>query len=251
MRWKIIAVGAVLLAVVGFVVVFGALDESGDSNGVAAAPAGLPACRELPGRLLGPFSDDRSWGGCVADSGAAARSYRYECTNLRRVLPPDGHEETIADLAPVVFIPDAGLLGARGEEWESKQMRGAWARMPFRNLVPYRCDELRSLPHDDLAIAGCDLDQHVVDFYSTQGCASDGEAHSAVGRVCTFFDFDINVTWEQWWIDAPPEDYGSGPFVMETQQDGMWVFTPPDHRDDRCRTPPDDWPAQWRYTENR
>jgi len=181
----------------------------------------------------------------MTDDGSALQSYQFLCSAL------GGRFTAEQDDTPVVFIPDAGLVGAAGQEWQSLGQLAAYHRTPFEILGADGCQELRSVPQDWPIRVTCDLDGVPIDFVTLQGCESEGTYYRAVGRPCTFFDFDINTVWEQWWIEAPAaEDYGHGPFVLET--DGttrLWRITPDSHRDDRCATPPIEWPSDWRYEE--
>lgn len=224
------------------------------SDDAAVAPeipsSDLPRCDSLEGRALGSFDEGSGWGGCVTPAGAAVQSYRYLCSGLSEVLPPDGNERTLADEAPVVLLPDADLLGVAGGEWRSSDFSGAYSRTPFSMLTPYRCEELRALPHEGLPQARCDVDEHEVDLFTTQGCRSDEGSRAAVGRLCEYFDYDITARWEQWWIEDLASDYGNGPLVMESHPDGRWALTPEGNRDDRCSTHPDEWSPQWREADS-
>ena len=233
---------AVVLAVVlvGAAVTLLAL-RAGGAAGVAA----LPACDELAGTELGEMGEDPAWNGCLTDGGAAARSFRYECSGLRRISFPSGAEQRLGDGA-VVLLPDAGLTGAQGQPWaEQPGTRPVYLPTPFAMLVAYRCDELRSLPHDEMATAACALDDVPLDLYSTQGCSQDDQNYAAVGRTCVYTDWDIGVSWEQWSIDVPDHRGVDDDIVLESGPDEQWWMVPEQYRDERCSTPPDQWDPAW------
>lgn len=232
----------------GAVLVFGGQEvERG-----AATPgrqSSQPSCGDLPGTEVETGPTGPGWDGCLTSSGAAVQSSRYQCSGLQRTVPSDGTEEDLADVANVVFIPDAGLLGvgAPGQHWHTQEYSTAYHRIPLRMLVPnYRCRELRSLAHEGLAISRCDLDATPVNLFTSQGCETDGTYYPAVGRLCEYLDGDMMAQWEQWWMDGPVRDYGTGPLTIESRPDGLWALTPPDQRDDRCETDPNSWDASWR-----
>ena len=207
----------------------------------------LPACGDLPGTELGRPGEDPAWNGCLTPGGAAVQSYRYECSALREVLVPSGEEQLVADEADVVFLLDAGLVAATGQPWvEQQNSRLAYARTPFALLSSYRCAELRSLPHEGMISAGCDLDEVPVDLFTTQGCTVDGQLHSAVGRTCGYVDGDQATTWEQWTIEIPSPGGSGGSLLLETGPDAQWQVVPEGYRDERCSTSPDEWDPAWR-----
>ena len=239
----ILLVAGALLAVAALVV--GMAVRSQETARAQGEAAVLPTCTTLLGTELGPLDEDPAWGGCVTDAGAAVQSYRYQCTDLRRIVPPRG-EERVADEAAVVLLPDAGLLAASGEPWlESANPGVAFIRTPVDMLVPYRCGELRSLPHEGMTVARCDLDMTPLDLFTTQGCRGDGEHHPAVGRECRYADGDIGVQWEQWSIGVPGQASDGVPLVLESGPDEVWALAPESHRDERCATPPDEWAHDW------
>lgn len=242
-RLVVVALAGVL---VGALLAWLALREGG-ADGADAGSSALPACAELAGTELGELGEDPAWDGCLTDGGAAVRSYRYECSGLRGLLPGSGREQELADEAAVVFLPDAGLMAATGQPWvESRGARAAYLRTPFAMLVEYRCDELRSLPHDGMVSAGCDLDDVPLDLFGTQGCTRDGQYYSAVGRTCSYPDFDVYTSWEQWSIEVPDFRGVEGVIVLESGPDEQWWMVPAASRDERCATPPDDWDPAWR-----
>lgn len=246
-RWIVgFLVGAVIAG--GAVLGFGGQEVE---RGVATAGPrpSLPWCRDLPGTEVETGPTGPGWDGCLTSNGAAVQSARYQCSGAQRTVPSDGTEEDLADVANVVLIPDAGLLGvgAAAQQWHDQEYSAAYHRTPFRMLVPhYRCRELRSLAHEGLAISRCDLDATPVNLFTSQGCETDGVYYPAVGRLCEYLDGDTMAQWEQWWMDGPVRDYGTGPLTIESRPDGLWALTPPDHRDDRCETDPDAWEASWR-----
>jgi hypothetical protein len=248
LSWTRRGVVAVALAVVltGSVVTGLALRAEGADSSGTAGPSSLPACADLAGTPLGPLGEDTGWNGCLTDDGAAVQSYRYECSGLRRLLAPRG-EERLDDESAVVFVPDAGLVAATGQDWVRKprDSHPAYLRTPFAMLVPYRCDDLRSLPHDGKVLASCDLDDVPLDLHTTQGCRHEGEVRVAVGRTCGYFDFDITVSWEQWSIEAPDLPGRDDDIVLESGPDEQWWAVPAAHRDQRCATPPDEWDPAW------
>ncbi len=239
---------ALVLAVVlvGAVVTWLALRGT-ESTG-AAAPAAVRACSELLGIELGPVGEDPAWNGCVTDGGAAVRSYGYECSGLRGLLPGSGREQELADEAAVVFLPDAGLMAATGQPWVASRMaHTAFLRTPFAMLVEYRCDELRSLPPlDGIVTVDCALDDVPLDLVTTQGCTSEGQHYAAVGRTCGYPDFDTTTSWEQWSIEVPPFGGPDDTTVLESGPDEQWWMVPGQYRDERCSTHPDDWGPAWR-----
>lgn len=239
--------GRRLVALVLAVVLVGAVVTWLALRGAGADAAALPACADLPGTELGELGEDPAWNGCLTDGGAAVRSYRYECSGLRRILAPRG-EERLADEAAVVFLPDAGLIAATGQDWvESPGIWPAYLRTPFAMLVAYRCDELRSLPHEGMEPASCDLDDVPLDLLTTQGCSSqEGQYYAAVGRTCGYFEFDVTVSWEQWSIDVPDHRGVDDEIVLESGPDEEWWMVPGQYRDERCATHPDDWDPAWR-----
>lgn len=238
----------------GVVVAGGAVLSFGDQgveHGVATAEpqSSLPLCRDLPGTEVETGPTGPGWNGCLTSNGAAVQSSRYQCSGLRRMVPSEGTEVHLADVANVALIPDAGLLGVDvdGQQWYGQEFSTAYHRTPFRMLAPhYRCRELRSLAHEGLAISRCDLDATPVNLFTTQGCETDGAYYPAVGRMCEYLDGDIMAQWEQWWMDGPVRDYGTGPLTIESRPDGLWALTPPNHRDERCETDPDAWDPSWR-----
>ena len=213
----------------------------------AGGSSALPACADLAGTRLGPSGDDPGWNGCLTDGGAAVQSYRYECADLRRSLAPRG-EERLADEAGLVFLPDARMVAAAEQDWV--QSPYPWyppgLGTPFAMLVPYRCDELRSLPHADVVPVHCSLDEVPLDLRTTQGCTLEGRYYAAVGRICGYFEFDITVSWEQWSIDPPDYKGREDAFVLESGPDEQWQTVPAAFRDERCTTPPDQWDPAWR-----
>lgn len=238
--------GRGVVAVVLAAVLVGAV-ATGLALGARADSSSLPACADLAGTRLGSLDEGPGWQGCLTEGGAAVQSYRYECSGLRRVSPPNGDEERLADEAAVVFLPDAGLVAATGQDWVRSPYPSYPAVTPFAMLMPYRCDELRSRPHDDLAPVGCSLDELPLDLRSTQGCSQDGAYHAAVGRTCVYPDWDIGVLWEQWSIDVPDRAGRPDAYVLESDPDELWQMTVPEgHRDERCSTHPDAWDPAWR-----
>ncbi|WP_040338628.1 hypothetical protein [Candidatus Blastococcus massiliensis] len=231
---------ALVLAVVlaAAVVTWLAMRNSG-ADDTAAGSSGLPSCADLAGTDLGPLDEDPAWNGCVTEGGAAVRSYRYECSGLRRVTYPDGDERRLAAEAAVVFLPDAGLTAATGQPWvEVHGVRAAHLPTPFVMLGPYRCDELRSLPHGGSSPASCALDDVPLELSTTQGCSREGQYYAAVGRTCIYPDWDIGVLWEQWSIDVPGLGGPDDPTVLESGPDEEWWMVPGQYRDERCSTPP-------------
>lgn len=219
-----------------------------DADAVDQAGRGaLPACTDLPGTRVGPLGDDPGWNGCVTDDGAAAQSHRYECSDLRRGLVPRG-EEKLADEAPVVLLPDARMVAAAEHDWVRSPYPWypAGRDTPFAMLVPYRCDELRSLPHDGVAPVHCSLDEVALDLRTTQGCTLQGRYYAAVGRTCGYFEFATTVSWVQWSIDPPDFNGREDAFVLESGPDEQWQAAPAAHRDERCSTPLDEWDPSWR-----
>ncbi|MBJ7453400.1 MAG: hypothetical protein JHC71_15165 [Blastococcus sp.] len=206
----------------------------------------LPDCGELVGTRLGALGEDPAWNGCLTDDGAAVQSYRYECSGLRKSTPPGG-EDLLAAESAVLFLPDAGLVAATGQEWSgtARDSHPAYLRTPFALSVPYRCDEFRSLPDDSRVLASCDLDDVPLDLYSTQGCRHEGEVRVAVGRMCGYFEFDITVSWEQWSIEKPDLPGRDDDMVLESGPDEQWWAVPAAYRDQRCATPPDEWDPAW------
>ena len=193
-----------------------------------------------------PLGEDPAWNGCLTDDGAAVQSYRYECSGLRKSTPPSGEDQLAAESA-VLFLPDAGLVAAPGQEWSgtARDSHPAYLRTPFALSVPYRCDEFRSLPDDSRVLASCDLDDVPLDLYSTQGCRHEGEVRVAVGRMCGYFEFDITVSWEQWSIEKPDLPGRDDDMVLESGPDEQWWAVPAAYRDQRCATPPDEWDPAW------
>lgn len=245
-RTDIVRLVALVLAgaLVGALVTWLAMRDGG-ADEAAAGSAALPACADLARTELGPLDDDPAWNGCLTEDGAAVRSYRYECSGLRASSVPRGEE--LGDEAAVVFLPDAGLLATTGQPWTSAQnARMAYLRTPFGMLAAYRCDELRSLPHDGVATVGCDLDDVPLDLLTTQGCTREGQYYAAVGRTCSYPDFDIGVSWEQWSIDVPDFRGVDDEMVLESGPDEQWWAVPAAFRDQRCTTPPDEWDPAWR-----
>ncbi len=247
-RTDILRLVAVVLAgvLVGALLAWLALrDRGGDDAGAVGA---LPACAELAGTELGPLDEDPAWNGCVTDGGAAVRSYRYECSGLREQSAGSGTEEDVAEEGAVVLLPDAGLLAAAGQPWvQVRNAQIAYLRTPFALLVGYRCDELRSLPPQDGTVsAGCDLDDVPLDLFTTQGCSQEGRFYAAVGRTCSYPDFDMNTSWEQWSIAVPDFRGVQDVIVLESGPDEQWWAVPAAHRDERCSTPPDEWDPAWR-----
>lgn len=244
MRPRLVAAGiAALLTIVAAALAVALLDR--DLDIAAAGGSTLPRCAELPGSELGPRGKDPSWGGCTTDEGVAVQSYVYECAGLRVITPPRG-ERRLAEKAAVVVIPDAGVVGAAGQPWQERDHRTSFLRTPFAMLVPFRCDGLRSLPHDGVDTARCDLDGVPIDLFTTEGCGGDGGHHDAVGRQCRYTDGDQGVTWEQWWIDGLDMDRGGGPATLESGPDELWAVMPVRHRDERCANGPDEWDSAWR-----
>ncbi|MBN1094098.1 hypothetical protein JKP75_16985 [Blastococcus sp. TML/M2B] len=213
-------------------------DRSAD---VAAA---LPACDEMAGVELGALGEDPAWNGCLTGDGAAVQSYRYECSSLRESLVPRVERE-LADESAVVFLPDVGLMAAEGQPWvEARSAQAAFLRTPFAMSAHYRCDELRSLPPaDGIDAVDCALDDVPLDLVTTQGCSREGEVHPAVGRPCSYPDFDMNTSWEQWSIEVP--GLGGG-LVLESGPDEQWWMVPGEFRDERCSTAPAEWADAWR-----
>ena len=114
-------------------------------------------------------------------------------------------------------------------------------------LVGFGCERLRSAPLPGAALAGCNLDQLEITIHNVQGCESDRGRFVATGRVCTYPDWDILSSWEQWWIETEFE-YAGVRLILETDERERWVHTRLDgHRDDRCSTAPSDWEADWRW----
>lgn len=245
LRWTSRRVVPFVLAVVlaGSAVTWLAVRASGAE---ATGSSSLSACADLGETRLGPSGEDPGWHGCLTDGGAAVQSYRYECSGLRDVSAPRG-ADPLADEATVVFIPDAGLVAATGQDWyrTPRDSHPAYLRTPFALSVPYRCDELRSLPHDGLVLAGCDLDDVPLDLLTTQGCMHEGTVRAAVGRTCGYVDFDITVSWEQWSIEAPDLPGRDDDIVLESGPDEQWWAVPAAFRDERCTTPPDEWDPAW------
>ncbi|SDE35630.1 hypothetical protein SAMN05660485_00683 [Blastococcus fimeti] len=244
-RTGILRLVAVVLAgvLVGALLGWLALRDRGADDAGASA---LPACAELAGTGLGPLDEDPAWNGCLTADGAAVRSYRYECSGLRWISFPSGDEQRLGD-GHVVFLPDAGLTGAEGQPWVGEPgVRPGYLRTPFAMLVMYRCDELRSLPHDGMQPPSCDLDDVPLDLLATQGCTLEGEHHAAVGRSCSYPDFDIGVSWEQWSIAVPGLGGPGDATVLESGPDEQWWMVPGQYRDERCATPPDEWDPAWR-----
>lgn len=223
-------------------------DSSDGTDTDADAANLLPACADLLGTTLGALDEDPAWNGCLTDGGAAVTSYRYECSDLREVVAPSGDERPLADEAAVVLLPDAGLVAATGQPWsESQNARAAFLRTPFAMLPGYRCAELRSLPHEGMVSVDCAFDEIPLDLLTTQGCSREGDHHAAVGRTCGYTDGDQGVVWEQWSIDVPGIPGTSiSAVALESGPDEQWRTVPPDHRDERCSTPPDDWDDTWR-----
>ncbi|WP_255362480.1 hypothetical protein [Blastococcus aurantiacus] len=218
--------------------------SSADSEGGTSA---LPACADLAETRLGPLGEDPAWNGCLTDDDAAVRAYRYQCSGLRESLVPSG-EARRADESAIVFLPDAGLVAATDQEWfrRPRNQHPAYLRTPFALSVPYRCDELRSLPHDGMVLASCDLDDVPLDLHSTQGCSEDGQVYTALGRTCSYPDFDLTTSWEQWSIEPPDLPGRNDDIVLESGPDEQWWAVPAAHRDQRCWTPPDEWDPAWR-----
>lgn len=236
------------LVLVGSLVTWLAVQARGADSDEQAGASSLPACADLVGTRLGPLgAEGPGWNGCLTGGGAAVRSYRYECSGLRDVSAPRG-ADPLADEAVIVFLPDAGLVAATGQDWagRSRDQYPAYLRTPFALSVPYRCDQLRSLPHDGMVLAGCDLDDVPLDLHSTQGCRQDGEVRTAVGRMCGYFDFDLTVTWEQWSIEKPDLPGRDDDRVLESGPDEQWWDVPAQYRDQRCAAPPDQWDPAWR-----
>lgn len=240
----VVVVVAVLLG--GALVTWLALRGTGTP--AEAAPAAIPACSELLGTELGPVGEDPAWNGCVTDGGAAVRSYGYECSGLRGLLPGSGREQELADEAAVVFLPDAGLMAATGQPWVGSRMAEiAFLRTPLTMLVEYRCDELRSLPPPDgIVTVDCSLDDVPLDLPTTQGCTREGQYHAAVGRPCGYIDGDTGVPWEQWSVEPPPFGGPDDTTVLESGPDEQWWMVPGQYRDERCSTHPDEWDPAWR-----
>ncbi len=238
--------GRGVVAVVLAVVLVGAVATGVALRARGADSQALPSCAELAGTRLGALGEDPAWNGCVTDTGAAVPSYRYECSGLREVSAPGGRAP-LADESAVVFLPDAGLVAATGQEWSgtARDSQPAYRRTPFALSVPYRCDELRSVPDDSKVLAGCDLDDVPLDLHSTQGCRHDGEVRAAVGRTCGYVDFDLTVSWEQWSIEAPDLPGRDDDIVLESGPDEQWWAVPAAYRDQRCATPPDAWDPAW------
>jgi len=241
--------GRRLVAVV-LVVVGGAVAAWLTVRASGAAPAEsspLPDCGELAGTRLGPVDEDPGWNGCLTAEGAAVQSFRYECSGLRDVSAPRS-ADPLADESAVVFIPDAGLVAATGQDWSRtpRDSHPSYLRTPFALSVPHRCDELRSLPHDATVLASCDLDDVPLDLHTTQGCRQDGRIHPALGRTCGYVDFDTTVTWEQWSVEAPDLPGRHDDRVLESGPDEQWWDVPAAHRDERCATPPEEWDPAWR-----
>ena len=232
------------VALVGALVTWLAVRARG-ADGPGAGSSSLPGCEELVGTELGALDEDPAWNGCVTDGGAAVRSYRYECSGLRESLVPRG-ERRLADEAAVVFLPDAGLLGATGQPWVPVQnARAAFLRTPFAMLVSYRCDELRSLPHDGMGPVDCAFDDIPLDLLTTAGCTREGTHYAAVGRTCGYVDGDQGVVWEQWSIEVPLLGGPDVTTVVESGPDEQWWMVPGQHRDERCSTHPDEWDEAW------
>lgn len=87
----------VLVAVLAGLSIAAAVLQTEDGDGPEAS---LPPCSDLTGRPPVTLGEDPAWGGCLTGDGAAVQSYRYECTGLREVLPPDGEERQIAQRRP-------------------------------------------------------------------------------------------------------------------------------------------------------
>jgi hypothetical protein len=244
-RWRagrLVAVATVAV-LVGALLTWLAVRATGAHEADVAA---LPACAERLGTELGAVGEDPAWNGCVTDGGAAVRSYGYECSGLRESLAPRG-EQWLADEAAVVFLPDAGLMSATSQPWvESRMAQSAFLRTPLTMLVHYRCDELRSLPpQDGIVSVDCALDDVPLDLVTTQGCVLEGQFYAAVGRVCSYPDFDLTTSWEQWSIDVPDLRGVEDEMVLESGPDEQWWAVPAAHRDERCSTPPDEWDQTW------
>ena len=246
LRWTSRRVAPFVLAVVlaGSAVIWLALRVSGAES--ADRSSELPDCGDLAGTRLGPLGKDSGWNGCLTDERAAVQSYRYECSGLRESVAPRG-ENQLADESAVMFLPDAGLVAATGQDWSrtARDSHPAFLRTPFALSVPYRCDELRSLPHESKVLADCGLDDVPLDLLSTQGCRHEGEVRVAVGLMCGYFEFDITVSWEQWFIEAPDLPGRDDDMVLESGPDEQWWAVPAAYRDQRCTTPPDEWNPAW------